>query len=303
MSSGSKILLAGLRGSGKTSYLAALWHLIEAGELPTSLTTSQLQPDRKYLNGIRGKWLRFEEVGRTSLRSHEIVSLLLNDATTGEIIDLILPDLSGELFRLQWATRKATTRYAEFASESSGVMLFIHPLTVKKIPLICLPAEKPAPSPPVQSVSVVAPTEGAAPNAEAARTKPWSSDLSPTQVQLVELLQFVNWLRSPDKSARIAVIVSAWDLIHGPVLPISWLENRLPLLFQFLVANADRLPFRIFGVSALGGDLEKDLAQLQNESVSARRIKVVDRGLQPHKDLTAPIRFLLALEGDQHPSA
>jgi hypothetical protein len=303
MSSGCKILVAGLRGSGKTSYLAALWHLIEAGELPTSLTASQLQPDRKYLNDIRDKWLKFQEVGRTSLRSHEIVSLLLNDATTGDIIDLMLPDLSGEFYRLQWATRKATTRYADFGSESSGVMLFIHPLTVKKTPLISLPAEQPAPSPPVQSVSVAAPTEEAAPDAEVARAKPWSSDLSPTQVQLVELLQFVNWLRAPDKPARIAVIVSAWDVIHDPVLPISWLENRLPLLFQFLVANADRLPFRIFGVSALGGDLEKDLAQLQNESIPAHRIKVVDRSLQPHKDLTAPIRFLLALEGEEHPSA
>jgi hypothetical protein len=231
------------------------------------------------------------------------VSLFLNDARTGDIIDLNLPDLSGELFRLQWATRKATTRYAAFASESSGVMLFIHPVMVKKTPLISLPADKPVPPPPVQSVSVAAPTEEAAPDDQAVRAKPWSPDLSPTQVQLVELLQFVNWLHPPDKSARVAVIVSAWDLIHDPVLPISWLENRLPLLFQFLVANADRRPFRIFGVSALGGDLEKDLAQLQNESVPARRIKVVDSGLQPHKDLTAPIRFLLALEGEEHPSA
>jgi hypothetical protein len=301
MSSASKILLAGLRGSGKTSYLAALWNLIEAGELPTSLTTSQLQPDRTYLNGIRDKWLRFQEVGRTSLRSHEIVSLLLNDARTGDIVDLNLPDLSGELFRLQWATRKATTRYATFAGESSGVMLFIHPKMVKKTPPIFLPEEQPALSTPVQSISVAAPTEEAAFAAVSARAKPWSSDLSPTQVQVVELLQFVKWLHPPDNSVRVAVIVSAWDLIHDPVLPKSWLENRLPLLFQFLIANADRVPFKIFGVSALGGDLVKDIAQLQNESVPARRIKVVDRDLQPHKDLTAPIRFLLALDRDEHP--
>src|SRR4051812_5565967 len=122
MSSGSRLLLIGLRGSGKTSYLAALWHLVEAGELPTALVTSELQPDRQHLNRIRDNWLQFQEVGRTSLRSQEVISLLLRDTVTGTRIDMTLPDLSGELFRLQWATRKATKFYADLAADPLGVM-------------------------------------------------------------------------------------------------------------------------------------------------------------------------------------
>jgi len=67
------------------------------------------------------------------------------------------------------------------------------------------------------------------------------------------------------------------------------------------VANRSTAPFRIYGVSALGGDLEADLAQLQSETVAAHRIKVVDRSLQPHNDLTAPIRFLLGLDDEARP--
>ena len=137
----------------------------------------------------------------------------------------------------------------------------------------------------------------------ATEPREWSSDLTPTQVQLVELLQFVAFLRSTPEPLRIAVVVSAWDLVRDQIPPISWLESHLPLLFQFLVANSDAAPFRAYGISAIGGDLLKDLDRLQEETVPSRRIKVVENGLEPHGDLTAPIRFLLALDGDRSRAA
>ncbi len=288
MSNGSRLLLIGLRGSGKTSYLAALWHLVEAGELPTALVTSELQPDRHYLNGIRDNWLKFREVGRTSLRSQEMLSLLLRDAKTDATIDITLPDLSGELFRLQWATRKATRQYADFAAKASGVLLFIHPTAVEKSPRIAFPMGE----------AETSSKEGAQDN-DAAKLREWSSDLTSTQVQLVEVLQFVKYLRSSNKPASIAVVVSAWDLVRDSILPSSWLESHLPLLSQFLTSNAEVAPFRVYGVSALGGDLQKDLQRLQGEDVPSRRIRVVDNKLQAHGDLTAPIRFLLELDKER----
>jgi hypothetical protein len=282
MSDGSRLLLIGLRGSGKTSYLAALWHLVETGELPTALVTSQLQPDRHYLNGIRDSWLKFREVGRTSLRSQEVLSLLLRDTQTDTPINLTVPDHSGELFRLQWVTRKATRQYAEFAGRASGVLLFIHPLGIEKAPRIASLAEHQASRDAEQS-----------PQDNDEKVREWSPDFAPTQVKLVELLQFVNYLRSSNKLPSIAVVISAWDVVRDQVLPSFWLDSHLPLLSQFLTSNADAAPFQVFGVSALGGDLQKDVERLQNEDVPSRRIKVVENKLQSHNDLTAPIRFLL----------
>jgi len=291
MSGGSRLLLIGLRGSGKTSYLAAFWHVIEAGELPSALAVAQLQGDREYLNRIRDHWLKFEEVGRTSLRSQEIVSLVLQDVRSKSDIHVTVPDLSGELFRLQWATRKATRQYVEYASEAVGVLLFIHPNAIVESHVL-LPDEKDACDVPVTDSS----DSGLAGNLKTSTSGavPWSPDLSPTQVQLVELLQFVSHLRSSPEPPPIAVIVSAWDTVKDPVLPISWLENKLPLLSQFLTANVNKVPFQVYGVSALGGDLEKDRERLQHEDVPSHRIKVVQDTFKPHGDLTAPIQFLLA---------
>jgi hypothetical protein len=284
----------GLRGSGKTSYLAALWHEVEAGEIPTALTSSELQPDREHLNQIREKWLSFQEVGRTSLRSQETVSLLLRDVS-GAKVDVVVPDLSGELYRLQWVNRKVTRSYADFAAQSCGALLLIHPGAVVKSERILALGSSEIPSsggslPPPNAFDSESSTP---PNAKA--TKEWTPEVASTQVQLIELLQFISFLRPMSGPFRIAVIVSAWDLISEPILPISWLETHLPLLYQYVVANAAAVPFRVYGVSALGGDLAKDLGRLQNEVVPSRRIKVVEDRPKPHGDLTAPIQFLLDL--------
>src|SRR5579863_6358676 len=136
MSVGSRCLLVGLKGSGKTTFLAALWHLVEASELPASLTMPKLQPNRRYLNDIRERWLRFEEVGRTPVVVHETLDLLLQDSRTGDLLELAVPDLSGESLRLQWAMRHATVKYAELAKIATGLFLFVHPTSVREMPLI-----------------------------------------------------------------------------------------------------------------------------------------------------------------------
>jgi hypothetical protein len=281
MSAGSRLLFLGLRGSGKTTFLAALWHLVEAGELPTALVGSELQPDRHYLNRIRDSWLQFEPVGRTSLRSQEVISLVLRDSATKAAIDLSLPDLSGELFRLQWATRKASHFYADLAANAAGLLLFVHAHSVRQSARIAPEGIRngmAAGQPEVVGSSVV-----------------WTPDLSPTQVQLVEMLQFVAALRTDPRPIRIVVIISAWDLVTDPIVPSAWLESQLPLLSQFLISNQFEVPFRVFGVSAQGGDLERDMAHLQAETVPSKRIRVVGDTLEQSSDLTSPLRFLLGL--------
>ena len=55
-------MMMGLPGSGKSTFLAALWHQLESTEIPTAFIAERLQPDREYLNKIREKWLEFEEI-------------------------------------------------------------------------------------------------------------------------------------------------------------------------------------------------------------------------------------------------
>src|SRR5262249_45763753 len=155
--------------------------------------------------------------------------------------------------------------YADFAAEASGVILFIHPGEVRRTDRIKV-AERDSIRPEVNKSVVSEPS--------ASSEEEWSASLSPTQVQLVELLQFVHQLRTAKNMLRLAIIVSAWDLVKEPILPVSWVENNLPLLFQFLSSNRDMVPFRIYGISALGGDLEKNRSELLQVPVPSRRVKV-----------------------------
>ncbi len=50
------ILLMGLQSTGKTSFLAALWYMVDQQEVPCALTVQSLQGDRTYLNAICKAW-------------------------------------------------------------------------------------------------------------------------------------------------------------------------------------------------------------------------------------------------------
>ena len=61
-----------------------------------------------------------------------------------------------------------------------------------------------------------------------AQSKPWDSEKSPTQVQLVDVLQFMavrDYFRAP---FRLAIVVSAWDRIRNNRRPLSWVATELP---------------------------------------------------------------------------
>src|SRR4051794_12749587 len=84
-------LILGLPGSGKTTFIAALWHVIESDEVEGALKLAEVHGVRDYLNGIRKNWLDCQDLERTRIGSEHEVSFRLRDASTGSISELILP--------------------------------------------------------------------------------------------------------------------------------------------------------------------------------------------------------------------
>ena len=275
--------MLGLRGSGKTTYLAALWHYLESGEIKDRLVVPQLQPDRNYLNGIRNSWLALKPLGRTSLRTRATVSMQLKDRVVGTEISITLPDLSGETFRLQWFTRKAPASYADFARTCTGAFLFLHSDQVRRTHAIKARLLKEGND------------EGREQDIPIRASENWTPEQSSTQVQIVDILQLLLGLREKELGMRLAVIVSAWDLVNAKIGPASWLASRFPLLSQFLRANEAWLPSEVFGVSSQGGDLTNDRDRLLGAmTASARCIAKVGDGTES-VSITAPLRFLLSI--------
>jgi hypothetical protein len=299
----NKQLMVGMHETGKTSFLAALFYTVESGEVPDSLQLLTLGEDRTYLVKLADQWLGGSTVERTKLGEEQIVRLALRDTDTEAEMELVLPDVSGETFRDQWEKRVTTKVFDDLARQAKQLLLFIHPDSVKSPVRINLNKEI---ATEIQADSQAEFYDGGAvgsevePVAEKFMFSPnyvdWQASFAPTQVQITEVIQFLS--REPDvyPLSKVAIIISAWDLLRDDYSsPSAWLSEELPLFNQFIMANSDNVAFRIFGVSALGGPLSDNNDALLSTYPQTHRIEVVsDAGdtANPH-DITAPIKWLM----------
>jgi hypothetical protein len=239
----SHFLLIGLPNTGKTSFLAALWYMVGQSNVACALKLDKLDGESQYLNQIRDAWSEYRPVPRNKADSEKRVSMRLQNPETEQTGWLSFPDLSGEAFRSQWTQRQLATSYDKNLQEAKGGVLFVNPENIVK----------------PHRVDTINEVLGAIGSDEVKRRaqntdKPWDSERSPTQVQLVDLLQFMADRGHFQPPFRLALAVSAWDrVIASNRRPSDWVATELPLLHQFLESNGDLFEVSFYGVSAQGG--------------------------------------------------
>ncbi len=280
-----KQLLIGLPEAGKTTFLAALWHVLQQKEMPTALLREKLEGNKRHLNAIMNAWLNFKAVPRTRVGAETIVSMSLRDAATGKATKLHFPDLSGETFEQQWTSRQMTHDYAKLLLDADGAMLFVHAAKVREprrideayalLPLLRLPL-------------------GSTEQPDKDESVPWQAERVPTQVQLVELLQFIAERDTFRPPFRVAVMISAWDRVpEAGIAPALWLQRHLPLLSQFLKANTTIFESTVFGVSAQGGEYDEEKINALAAIPAFLRINLIGTHAAAPYDLTAPVQWLM----------
>lgn len=272
------ILLTGLPGTGKTTYLAALWHCLESDELSLPIYASELGEDVSYLSSIRDRWLNCRQMTHTGERKLHPTQFNLRHRESSAHYSLGVPDLSGELYSDLWRDRQCPSGLAAAINASDGIILFIHPREVHE------------PTPIIDAVrmaeEVTNATQLPANNAEPAENQTpqhsntdqasWDAESSPTQVKLIDFFQHLRYDFMTDLPLPVAVLVSAWDLEQKDYSePDRWLADRLPMLHQYLLASDHSLPSKVFGVSAQGGKLPDDREALANTTIPSDRISVV----------------------------
>lgn len=276
----SQFILIGLPSTGKTSFLAALWYLVQHEQVPHKLTLERLEGDSKYLNQISKSWVQCQPVPRTPTDSEKVVTMILKHSVSGNTVRLTFPDLSGESFSLQWTERQITISYDESLRSASGGVLFVTPEPHK-------PARIDAAAGLVQEMNQ---TDG---NGDAHFVE-WEASLAPRQVQLVELLQFVagrDYFKPP---FRLALVISAWDKLKATgVSPAKWIAKEVPLLFQFLEINRNLFEYTIYGISAQGGEYTTETEKLTGVDPSERIDVVSSDGKSSSHDLTEPLLWLM----------
>ncbi len=278
----SNQLIIGLPETGKTTFVAALWHVVTSEEIPESLRLAQLWGSVEYLNEITGKWASSVPLERTVPGTEELqirMRLKLPDAE--DVTEVLFPDMSGEAFRQLWEERQWEKQYDGLAEAATGALLFVHPDRVHH---------------PARIAELAVPTEQVTASDENPDRKriDWHPNQAGTAVKLVEFLQLFTEQIDSYQINRVAVIVSAWDVVHEEITPEEWVAKRLPLLDQYLKSNHHRLAYRIYGLSAQGGDITTQADHLRGLIKQSERIKIIGPECAEH-DVTCPIRWVANL--------
>lgn len=273
--------IIGLPFSGKTTFLAALWHMIEAGEVETKFVLDHLEGDQRYLNQIATAWRECKPVTRTSMGAETNVKIHARLVKHDQKVVLNFPDLSGESFERQFVLRQARNDYVDGFSKEGGILLFIS-------------ANKPTDGLTIADLGpelLDAPDGGVAQGTADASVE-WKHEMVPQQAQLVDLLQILQSAPFFTRRRKLAVLVSAWDVVSDEdLLPDEWLSREVPLLHQFLTHNPDAFDFQVWGVSAQGGDITGDKRQRLLSLMPSERVRCLGAGISG-SDLTVPISWL-----------
>ncbi|MBE0548360.1 MAG: hypothetical protein IH627_12080 [Rubrivivax sp.] len=285
--SGLGVVIIGLPASGKTTFLAALWHLVTAREIEPALRLADLcAGDATHLHAIARRWREARVQDRTTVDQHRMVAMNLLDRS-GAKVHVTFPDVAGEAYRRMWEDRECDPEIRDVLSVS-GVLLFVHSDTIEAPRWI---EDEIAVA---QAIGVGLP-EGT--------PLEWQPGHAPTQVQLVDLLQMLRQDPLNVGPRKLAIMLSAWDKGQGEGLaPEPFLVAKLPLLAQYLQSAADGWSFRVYGLSAQGGDYDQvdlggaevpDAERLRQLDAASQRIRLV-RGTEASHDLTEPIEWLMS---------
>lgn len=278
--------MIGMPSSGKTTYLVSLANMLISGEQTTllSLKNSDTLEGMENIQTEIENFNRFQKVGRTFRTVGGWVKIPLFDEQ-GKKTWLRIPDLSGEVFvDLIW-DRRLKKDVVTHLQAADMLLFFLNIDTMTKdqrIPLgeevaLGIIEEK-------YSEEVIKSGKVRSAEIETDRKK------RVTQADIVELLQCVLYLTR--KRISIKFVISAWDSIEKQLdpenqVPEECMEKFLPLLFQFLHSNLDRVDSEIWGVSAQGFDFtnQEELEKWKMDDIWEHSRVITPAGEETH-DLT-----------------
>lgn len=255
------VSIVGLPGSGKTTFLAALWHLLTEEDIDTRLRLKDLHAGSSaYLISIANRWRQAQIQERTQQTGNQNIQINLTDHEKSTELQVNFPDVAGETYRDMWENRTCSPEIVEML-RSDSVLLFINADTIQS---------------PRWVVDEVDQMERMGLALEDGQDIPWEPQMSPTQVQVVDLLQLLAEDPFDVGPRKLTVLLSAWDRVEAEALtPAEYLDQRLPLLRQFISSTQAQWTSTVCGVSAQGGVYD-DPQKPDNVSADAERLREMD---------------------------
>ncbi|WP_053572418.1 TRAFAC clade GTPase domain-containing protein [Caballeronia cordobensis] len=287
-----KLVIAGMPESGKSTFIAALRHLLVHQDVRTKLVATRLSDAEGHLNRLEQEWIACEMVERTKQTVEEWVSLFVKQVDGSQEAVLMVPDFSGEAFRRPAATGHCSEAVASMLQEIDGMLLFTNAdrgaddIRLEQFGELLDEAIE-------ASKDLVEGEPVGVKESVNEDVVPFEPLNMPEEPLLVEILQILNRPPRAPRKRMLAIIVSAWDEVQdNRAEPEEWLRQHRPMLWQYLRSNTTLWESRVYGVSAQGGRLPQDKVALQC-TIPGQRVQIVGHQAQPH-DLTDPIDWLMA---------
>ncbi|AFW01775.1 hypothetical protein BAR24_14880 [Gluconobacter oxydans] len=271
-------LIVGMPASGKSTFIAALRHLLIADEVATALELTALSDNERHVNTLEADWLACTEVQRTKTATEGWVEFRVRDRATGCEAILSVPDLRGETFEQPLCAGRCDRELYEALDDADALLLFTN-------------ADRPDDASLISDFNDM--FDDAEPQTEkkaGSKPAPFDPTAMPEEAKIVEFLQMANRRPLRPKLRKIGIVISAWDLVSTDVTPEKWFAEHRPMIDQFLSNNADLWELRLYGVSAIGGRLPRDKKKL-NKMKPSKRIILVGEQTTAH-DLTSPLSWL-----------
>nr|WP_320141852.1 hypothetical protein [uncultured Cohaesibacter sp.] len=244
-------VILGYPNSGKTTFLAALWHILDAGSA-SSIVLDKISGDVRYLNEIKRIWLKCEQVPRTLTSSEELVEMHVRSATTSNSSVLRLPDFSGETFLSLIADRECDQEFVSILQESDGILFFVNADRANDVLFVTdfgFPYENSEP----EDDTAAEQDE----TAEIDRLVDFDPRRMPEQTRIIDILQILQVPVLQKGRRRLVIAISAWDVVAADhVEPSEWVAREMPMLAQYLSTNSELYDVRHCGISAQGGSFE-----------------------------------------------
>lgn len=278
----SSVILIGEPDTGKTNFIGRLWIALQTDG--GALTASGTPDEIRYVEEIVAHLHKGHFAPRTELNLEanqgSVIIPLSHEEKIGE---LVIPDISGEIWKNAVETNELAPEWMARLEGAAGALLFVRVLSPVNVDLPDW----------VTSAELMKHQGDAA-----------QQDKVPTQVTLCEFLRFLE-LKLPDRPTgrkpRIAVIITAWDLLdqeRSAAGPQVYLQQQYPL-FAGRLADLDRFDVMIFAMSVFGGDLQD--AEFRNKLLdsdfqSAGFVQFdYDGEVKKESDVTIPIAWAIGV--------
>lgn len=263
--------ILGLPAAGKSTFLGALYYLLmnEVGE-KCSLRIKHVLGDATYIGKLSDTWAEYTELDRTNLPNKNLKTELELEDNNHNVYKIKFPDSSGEKFKKMLNDRFIDIEEVNEIKSANRFFLFINPQHIEEPHFISEVPEQ------IRKENDI--------NIDMNK-----KDRTPTETKLVELIQFILYIKG-DTNIDLDFVISAWDLLNDSIKkPMEYIEKNLPLLNQYVTANNNKIKIKCWGVSAQGGDLksEEERLELARKSINVDdRIIVVDNEGNKSKDIT-----------------